>query len=233
VLGSADFDYRAPIGRPFPSISNAARQTYQGFVTPSLLNSVYNISSNVGDSGVTQALFELNNQSYSPSDLALFQSRFGIVASPVTALNGHSFDAACKRSNGQYCSEGNLDTQYITAVAQGVPTQYDYSSADGFLGWILNVASRRSPAQVYSISYVGYEGRLSKSYVNAFNTEAVKLALMGTTILAATGDDGVPGVVARGRAQYCGYYAMFPASSPYVVAVGATAVSPVSSTPCL
>ena len=39
---------------------------------------------------------------------------------------------------------------------------------------------------------------------------------MGVTILAASGDDGAPG------SSSCGYDLSFPASSPYVTAVGAT-----------
>jgi subtilase family serine protease len=36
------------------------------------------------------------------------------------------------------------------------------------------------------------------------------------------GDDGVGNFPARQGAQYCGFNPSFPASSPYVVAVGAT-----------
>ena len=49
---------------------------------------------------------------------------------------------------------------------------------------------------------------------------------MGTTILAASGDDGVIGY---GNGN-CGYYPMFPASSPYVTAVGGM-VGPESGNP--
>lgn len=50
----------------------------------------------------------------------------------------------------------------------------------------------------------------------------MKLALMGVTLVAASGDDGVAGAPARTNPSMCGYYPMFPASSPYVTSVGAT-----------
>ena len=53
--------------------------------------------------------------------------------------------------------------------------------------------------------------------------EAIKLGLQGVTILAASGDDGAN---SRDVRQYgsvaCGYKPSWPASSPYVTAVGAT-----------
>jgi subtilase family serine protease len=48
---------------------------------------------------------------------------------------------------------------------------------------------------------------------------------MGVTIVAATGDDGVGGFLVRNNQLGCGYWAMYPASSPFVVAVGGTQVS--------
>merc|ERR1712195_346641 len=53
----------------------------------------------------------------------------------------------------------------------------------------------------------------------------IKLGLMGVAVMAATGDDGVAGQEARPNLQgksACGYNPSYPASSPYVTAVGAT-----------
>ncbi len=52
----------------------------------------------------------------------------------------------------------------------------------------------------------------------------MQLGLMGVTILSASGDDGVAGDLARSDPLYCGYFPQFPASSPYVTAVGGTQV---------
>ncbi len=45
------------------------------------------------------------------------------------------------------------------------------------------------------------------------------------TLLSASGDDGVAGYKARGNTKMCGYWPQFPATSPYVTAVGGTQVS--------
>ena len=79
---------------------------------------------------------------------------------------------------------------------------------------------------------------MATSSLNAFNTQAMKLAAMGVTIFAASGDDGVAGfnyacnsnsgsAATGGRwtgAAWTGqgYFPLFPASNPYVTAVGAT-----------
>ena len=53
----------------------------------------------------------------------------------------------------------------------------------------------------------------------------MKLGLMGVTLLAAAGDDGAPGYDVRDGDLTCGYHPIFPATSPYVTAVGATQVN--------
>ncbi len=52
-----------------------------------------------------------------------------------------------------------------------------------------------------------------------FDLEAKKLALRGVTIISASGDSGASN--ARGI-NTCGYNPIFPASSIYVTAIGAT-----------
>ena len=59
-------------------------------------------------------------------------------------------------------------------------------------------------------------------YMEIFNQQAIKLGLMGVTIIVASGDDGAPGVAAIYNSSACSYDPVFPASSPYVTAVGAT-----------
>ena len=81
--------------------------------------------------------------------------------------------------------------------------------------------------QVISISYTSYESSYypdDESYLSSFDATAMQLGLMGVTLLSASGDDGVAGGNARDDPIYCGYYPQFPASSPYVTAVGGTQV---------
>lgn len=168
----------------------------------------------------------ISTRYYSPSDLAQFQTAYGIPNDPVdTDIGGYQSDTACV-ANPNNCVEANLDVQYLIAVSQVTPTTYWYEgAADSFLAWIQAVADTENPPLVHSISYGAVEPELPLAVVNAFNTEAQKLGLQGVTILVSSGDDGVANFQARSDASACGYNPSFPASSPYVTAVGATQVS--------
>lgn len=196
------------------------------YVTPSLLNSFYDIKNNTGSSLASQAVYESIGQSFSPSDLSIFQRAFNLPNQPVAVdINGHESDQACKANNGNDCVEANLDVQYLMAVAQSVPTTYYYWDGQDFLlEWIIEVSNMPKPPLVFSISYGIDEDVLPASYGDAFNTVALKLSLMGVTITASSGDDGSISSNARRNPMYCGYRPSFPASSPYVTAVGGTMV---------
>lgn len=192
-------------------------------MTPALLNSYYEIASNKGNVKASQAVFESLGQYYSPSDLALFEKTYGIPSEEVFAdVGGFVSDSECV-DDANNCVEANLDVQYLIAVSQVTPTTYWYEDAtDSFLAWIQAVAASDSPPLVNSISYGAIENELPKSVANAFNTEAMKLGVQGVTIVVSSGDDGVANFQARTNPKKCGYNPSFPASSPYVTAVGAT-----------
>lgn len=197
-----------------------------GITQPCLLNQLYNIRNNSGGNWGSQAIYADLDQTLSPSDLTEFQQYFGL---PIQSIRynygGHVNDTTCRISSSD-CLEANLDVQYIMGISQSVPTWYYYWNGTGDWDvWLIQVASMAQPPLVLSISYGSYEDSLSKYIISSFQTEAMKLAAMGVTIVAASGDDGVAGFLARGKSSSCGYYPMFPASSPYVTAVGGTQVS--------
>lgn len=197
-----------------------------GYTTPFLLNQFYNIKNNTGNNLTTQAIYGNLHQTVSRVDLSLFQTAFNLPQYSVEeSYGGHVQDDACAGGINN-CMEANLDVQYIMAIAQNTPTVYYYwTGSDFWLDWVTTVSRMDHPPDVFSISYGSYEFFMSPAYLNAFNVEAIKLGVMGTTLLAASGDDGVAGFAARilGVA-FCDYQPMFPASSPYVTAVGGTMV---------
>ena len=199
-----------------------------GYTTPSLINNVYRIENNVGSKRGSQAVYAILDQQMSPSDLTYFQQRFELpIESINSSVGGHVSDTACAFDIND-CIEANLDVQYLMAVSQSVPTTFYYwEGNDVWLDWIVNMANMLKPPQVISISYGSYELSMSKSYIKAFDVEAMKLGMMGVTLVAASGDDGVSGFMARNGNIPCDYYADFPASSPYVTAVGGTMVTDV------
>eukprot|EP00697_Spironema_sp_BW2_P015446 gnl/Spiro4/6300_TR3237_c0_g1_i1.p1 gnl/Spiro4/6300_TR3237_c0_g1~~gnl/Spiro4/6300_TR3237_c0_g1_i1.p1 ORF type:complete len:578 (+),score=194.89 gnl/Spiro4/6300_TR3237_c0_g1_i1:139-1872(+) len=193
--------------------------------TLSLINQVYQIPSNViVDERATQSLYESLGQDFSDDDLKQFFKDYVKGAKPpkVAKVVGPNDQSGCK-ADPNNCGEANLDVQYIMAVAQGSPTTYwSMDSSTNFLDWILAVASDPSPPLVHSISYGEDEGADDASMLDRFNVELQKAATRGLTVMVSSGDDGVAGASARGNSSACGFSPSFPASSPYVTAVGAT-----------
>jgi tripeptidyl-peptidase I len=110
---------------------------------------------------------------------------------------------------------------------------------DSFTNFLIQVAAQVNPPTSLSISWGGIEQYFSPFTITAFNNEAMKLGLRGVTILVSSGDNGAVGNgcgcntnssssklgywTGPGTWTGVGYFPSHPASSPYVVAVGATA----------
>ena len=181
------------------------------------------VGSDAQAGAVTQAVYESLGEAFSQQDLTTFQNAFGLPVQGVSTFIGdgvHSNGVCSTESN---CGEANLDVQYLMAVAPNTPTTYWYSSeGTSYDDWITSVAQAESIPDVISISYGAIESELGSSTLNAFNTEALKLGAQGVTIVVSSGDDGVANFMRPSRRGACGYNPSFPASSPYVLAVGAT-----------
>eukprot|EP01038_Epipyxis_sp_PR26KG_P012461 gene12461-16714_t len=199
-------------------------------VTPNLLKSFYGIQNFFHDT-VSQAVLATLNNSFSPSDLTSFQQKFSLASTPVTTvIGGHAYNEACLFQEGARCQEANLDVQYIKAVAQNISTTFIYvDESDLWTKWLTSVAEMSSPPSVISISYGNYEQDISTSYIRPFSIEAQKLAVQGVTILAASGDYGTAYFTPSTSTKTCGFYPIFPASNPFVTAVGGTEIDPQTS----
>ena len=68
---------------------------------------------------------------------------------------------------------------------------------DEMSSWMTSVANSVTPCAVYSISYGIQESSVYPSYATVFNTQAIKLGIMGSTVVVSSGDDGAAGVMAR------------------------------------
>lgn len=102
-----------------PGVRTKAGRKVQGYVTPDLINKVYNVKSNhVEDQRATQALFESLGQSYSPNDLHQFQNEFGLPKSDIVDVIGPNQEDACNDHPDQ-CGEG----------FEGMPTFLDVADA--------------------------------------------------------------------------------------------------------
>ena len=65
---------RKPSKREY--MSSDSQAAFEGAVYPGTLNEAYNIDSNIGHPCATQDVFETGGQSFSPSDLTLFQQQY-------------------------------------------------------------------------------------------------------------------------------------------------------------
>jgi len=219
---------QVPLFNPPPIITpKDPAENADNDVTPAKLKSFYGITG-VGSASISQSVYEGIGQTASPSDLSAFQKQFGLDDEAIAKdIGGHVSNFICK-INPNSCAEANLDVQYMLAVASGTPLVYSYDSSQGpvFEDWITNLAADPSPPVVNSISYGAPEPKLAASTLNTFNTEAMKLGVQGVSIFVSSGDDGAPGSGARGNPGGCGYEPSFPATSPYITAVGATQGGP-------
>eukprot|EP01040_Poterioochromonas_malhamensis_P001127 gene1128-1196_t len=190
-----------------------------GKITPQSLYRYYNIKPSLGNNKTTQAAIQMDSQIVSTYDLNLFQQYYKLPTQKLArSVGGQVTSSTCPSDD--YCDEANLDFQYIMAIGRSVATTSIYFDS-GWLPIIQNLTSWNSPPKVISISYGSYETSMSPSYIQAFNTLAMQLGVMGTTVVVASGDDGATGFLTR-DSGVCMYGPLFPASSPYVLSVGGT-----------
>lgn len=180
---------------------------------------------------------------YSEEDLRQF---LHTIDGQQHAIKLPKFSGQCVSSYGP-TGEASLDVQ-VTASLTGHGTgdasniemmcytqlrdatrDYAADNQEPFLTFLQDVNAMQPPPAVVSISYTDDECSVPVAYAEAVNRELMKAALRGISILVSAGDAGVRGShLAEGfcRVPACSkFMSMFPASSPYVTAVGATTIA--------
>lgn len=228
ILNILDMPHTKSRWMPQPStktngISQRQLFTYEGSVTPTLLNKAYNIDDNSGHPRATQAVFNAPGDVFSPGDLFTFQSMIQVENSPLNRTIGVVSTVRtptfCVNQGYDVCTKSNTIVEYITSIA-ATPTWRVSLDDDNIGAWLAPFLDE--PPLVISINHNVPEYRVSPSQRDLFNEHALILGTMGVTILVQSGDSGVVGDV-----QYpeeCSYNPLFPASSPYVTTIGATQV---------
>ena len=99
-----------------------------------------------------------------------------------------------------------------------------YQGQYNLLKWADGVAALDDPPLVHSVSYGNDEAQQSGvDYMRTANEAFMKLGARGISVLFASGDQGVCGREGCGfSAKHTRYHPDFPASSPYITAVGGT-----------
>lgn len=192
-------------------------------VTPSVLRQRYNLTAKDVGSGTTnnsQACAQFLEQYFHNSDLTEFMRLFGgsfTHQASVAKVVG-------KQGRGRAGIEASLDVEYLMSAGANIST-WVYSSPgrheaqEPFLQWLLLLSNESSLPHVHTVSYGDDEDSLSSIYIQRVNTEFMKAAARGLTLLFASGDTGAGCWSVSGRHKF---RPSFPASSPYVTTVGGT-----------
>ncbi|XP_061845816.1 tripeptidyl-peptidase 1 [Colius striatus] len=193
-------------------------------VTPSIIRKRYNMTG--ADVGLqpnnSQACAQFLEQFFHQADVAEFMRLFGSSfthRSQVDRVVGH-------QGTGTAGLEASLDVEYIMSTGANISTWVfsnpgRHESQEPFLAWLLLLSNMSSVPWVHSVSYGDDEDSLSVAYMQRVNTEFMKAAARGLTILFASGDDGAGCRRVSGGNHT--FRPSFPASSPYVTTVGGTA----------
>jgi hypothetical protein len=197
---------------------------YPGYLTPELLHEAYE-QPNETTAGATQtiALIDAFNDPTIESDLAVYDSQFGLPA--CTAANGcfKKVDEEGKASplpenEGEWATEISIDVEMAHAICQNCHLLLVEASTEEFsdLGAAVNTAVKLGAGEI-SNSYGGTEIGEYRAVNSADYNHP------GLLISASSGDCGYLNKDCRGETG-----ANFPADSPDVLAVGGTTLQEVS-----
>ncbi|KAF9474024.1 hypothetical protein BDN70DRAFT_816380 [Pholiota conissans] len=182
------------------------------------------------------AVVQTTNQSFDfngESDLDLEYAMSLTNPQEITLLQtgdlveGAGFDNWLDAVDGSFCTfEGGDDPEQDGIYPDPLPGGFTGPESCGIV----------APPHTVSVSYLQDESTVTPAFANRQCSEYAKLGLMGTTVFHSSGDDGVAGnggvclnaahePVRNGTVFNPG----FPASCPFVTAVGATQVNPNST----
>ena len=204
----------------FPPVSAKSASHDGAFkVTPAFLRRLYGLGpTDIGRgaaSNNSQAVASFLKQYYSPADLSAFWSKYPPPAkTPVV-------DVPASQPHTPVGTEAALDSQYLPSLGAGISTQVWSTEGvqpgapanEPFIKWLANVAASEAPPRLFSISYGDEENGVSRTYASRCNIEFQKAGARGISLLVSSGDSGA------GCAS-TGFVPTFPASSPWVTAVG-------------
>ncbi|MGH9610022.1 MAG: S53 family peptidase, partial [Bryobacteraceae bacterium] len=198
------------------SISGATYLTPADFATIYDINPIYNS----GLDGTGETIAVAGQSDIQLSDIAAFRSAAGLPANdPQVVLAGKD-----PGTNSGDQSESELDLEWAGGIAKNAHVVF-VNSTDAFTS--VNYAIDNNLGDVLVITYGACESSVGTAEIDSLNAEFEQANVLGITVVAASGDDGAadcdegtdstpPSVATQGLAVD------FPASSPYVTAVGGT-----------
>jgi len=198
---------------PFKKDGTETQMT-TSYVTPARLLELYDVPDyEAVAEGNSQCVASFVQEWYDDDDIDHFWSVFDL---PKTYLQ-----RVPDRQPEGFGSEAILDVEYITVTGNGVPTLvWDIEDDGYFLTLVEQLVSSETIPWVVSMSYGGDEQDNGMEFCRRGNIEFLKATTLGITFFASSGDTGctsTSGECADGQ-----FVPSFPASSPWVIAVGGT-----------
>ncbi len=203
--------------------SDPTPSPYFGYVYPRFAKNYYGLYNQTAFNKSTIMIFQTGGE-FNPVDLYDYQTEFKLTYRPLKAVYGGGISAtAC--ADLENCVGPTTNIETTTALGEDSGIILSRFLNGDYVLFLKNVTNMTERPDVISFSgYATYESQLSPSYLDEFNILAMELGLQGTTLIVPSGNDGVSGKNARANSAKCGYFPLFPASSPFVTTVGATEV---------
>ncbi|KAJ7249982.1 subtilisin-like protein [Mycena rebaudengoi] len=213
-----------------------------GIVTPTCLQKIYGIPSTPAtqknNSIIVTGYFGV---SPNRTDLARFLEQFRQDIPPNTTFDMIAIDNATNQDPEDVppilVLEADLDVEYTVGLATGVPVKFlsvggdpdstnplDFETA--LLDTNIFLDGVDNPPSVVTTSYAPMENQFESSIAKKICDSYMALGARGISVLFASGDGGVRGShdnsSSPGVCESNIFIPIFPASCPYVTAVGAT-----------
>ncbi|MEO6815681.1 MAG: S53 family peptidase, partial [Edaphobacter sp.] len=205
-------------------------QTGSHFLTPADIETIYDIKAaqSAGYNGSGQSIAIVGQSAVVLSDIENFQSAAGLTKKDPTMVLVPSTGASTVFTGDE--SESDLDLEYSGAIAPGATIYFVYvgNATNASVTDAIRYAVDHDIAPIISTSYGGCETQYSTSEYATENGVLAQAAAQGQTVIAAAGDDGSTdcyGISGLTTAQQQALAVDFPASSPYVTAMGGTEFS--------
>jgi hypothetical protein len=197
------------------AIPDASGSSIVGY-TPAQIRTAYGFNSVTLSNGAagtgagqTIAIVDAYNDPNISSDLKTFDSEFGLAAASLKVVSQTGSTTALPANNAGWDLEISLDVEWAHAIAPGANILLVEASSTSVssLMTAVNYARNVASVSVVSMSWGAYEFSGETQYDGYFTTPT---GHQSETFVAASGDEG------------SWYGPEWPASSPFVLAVGGT-----------
>jgi subtilase family serine protease len=188
------------------------------YLAPGDFYTIYDVNplltSSISGSGITIAV--LGQTDISLADVAAFRAAAGLPAN-VPAMKLFGSDPGTSAAD---IDEAQLDVEWAGAIAPSATILY-VNSTDVLAG-SLTEAIDNDIAPILSLSYGGCESGFGGANILIYQQLLRQASAQGQTVVSAAGDSGATACDYQTASAADGLAVYFPASSPYVTAVGGT-----------